>query len=59
MEGNVDYVLWTTGLLVLSFSLVMTGFLGVFQDYTYEKFGKQQWQEVLFYVVRVLVVDVF
>eukprot|EP00475_Leptophrys_vorax_P020880 TRINITY_DN28637_c0_g1_i1.p1 TRINITY_DN28637_c0_g1~~TRINITY_DN28637_c0_g1_i1.p1 ORF type:complete len:639 (-),score=171.00 TRINITY_DN28637_c0_g1_i1:30-1946(-) len=49
-EKQVDLVMWFTGLAVLSLSLVMTGFLGVFQDYTYEQFGKHNWEEVLFYV---------
>jgi len=38
------------GILLLSSSLLLTGFLGILQDLSYKKFG-QHWQEALFYSV--------
>lgn len=50
-SGESDILNWFVGLSILIVSLVTTGFLGIFQDMAYDKFGKH-WEEVLFYVVR-------
>ena len=40
------------GLLILTLSLVFTGFLGILQDLAYRNYG-QHWKEALFYAVRI------
>lgn len=41
---------YAAGIAVLSLALVMSAFLGLFQEITYKRYGKA-WQEGLFYSV--------
>lgn len=46
--GNMEFA---TGIAVLTLALVLSAFLGLFQEETYRRYGKA-WQEGLFYSVR-------
>ena len=50
-EGHVDVGRYTVGVAMLTFSLVLTGILGVLQERTYTKYGPH-WKEGVFYTVR-------
>jgi UDP-xylose/UDP-N-acetylglucosamine transporter B4 len=50
LSENMQYA---AGILVLATALFMSACLGIFQEETYRKYGKQ-WREGLFYCVRPL-----
>jgi UDP-xylose/UDP-N-acetylglucosamine transporter B4 len=45
-----DYANWLIGVSLLIAAMVLTAFLGLFQENTYAKYGRQ-WRESMFYVV--------
>ncbi|KAL4400676.1 Golgi uridine diphosphate-N-acetylglucosamine transporter [Malassezia pachydermatis] len=37
------------GVMLLSFALITSGVMGIFQEHTYAKYGRHHWHEALFY----------
>lgn len=53
-SGNsptTDITQYTTGIIMLAISLILTGILGLLQERTYTRYGPC-WKEGLFYTVR-------
>lgn len=48
LHENIQYV---AGIALLSAALFLSAWLGIFQEETYKRYGKQ-WREGLFYCVR-------
>lgn len=40
---------YATGVLLLSLALLSSGVMGIFQEHTYAKYGREHWHEALFY----------
>ena len=51
VSDDVDIGRYTIGVAMLTFSLLLTGILGVLQERTYTKYGPH-WKEGVFYTVR-------
>lgn len=49
-SSDVDVGRYTIGVAMLTFSLLLTGILGVLQERTYTKYGPH-WKEGVFYTV--------
>eukprot|EP00026_Physarum_polycephalum_P011923 Phypoly_transcript_12173.p1 GENE.Phypoly_transcript_12173~~Phypoly_transcript_12173.p1 ORF type:complete len:306 (+),score=38.62 Phypoly_transcript_12173:94-918(+) len=48
-EPTIDYATWITGVVMLLAALLLSSVLGLFQEWTYSKFGKENYRESMFY----------
>ncbi|KAJ1556543.1 hypothetical protein HK096_000275, partial [Nowakowskiella sp. JEL0078] len=47
-DENADFLSWIIGLAILTVALVLSAFLGLYQQKIYERYGKH-WKEGLFF----------
>lgn len=60
-SGLSDHIQYMFGIGVLTLALVISAFMGLFQEKTYKRYGRggAVWQESIFYSVRVLFLSCF
>lgn len=51
-QNDTDVYQYATGILMLAASCVLTSTLGILQEQTFAKHGKDTWREGIFYTVR-------
>lgn len=49
-EGISSYWTYAMGIGILTLALILSGFLGLSQDKTFEKYGRGNWEEAMFYL---------
>ncbi|SJX60950.1 related to YEA4-uridine diphosphate-N-acetylglucosamine [Sporisorium reilianum f. sp. reilianum] len=49
VDVGADASEYATGVLLLFSALVLTGFMGLWQEHTFKQYGNQNWRESLFY----------
>lgn len=49
VEGKAETGEYATGVLLLFSALVLTGFMGLWQEATFRRYGNQHWRESMFY----------
>ena len=47
---SVSYATYGIGIGILSLALVLSGMLGIIQDRTFDKYGRGNWEEAMFYL---------
>ena len=45
-----SYTSWLIGIGILVIGLVLSSLMGLYQEYTYQKYGRASWREGLFYI---------